>query len=222
MADQTGITSNPQPQSQTSQSNQLTRNPQRAGLSRSAFDPFFISPREFFSSSPFSLMRRMMDDMDRVFSDLGSSREEGMSTWSPAVEVNQRDGNYIVNAELPGIKPEDVKVELTDGVLVVQGERRSEHQENQGGVRRSERRYGQFYRSIPMPEEIDPEQVRAKFENGVLEITIPIPQQVQNRNRQIPIEGSSQAGPGSKPATSAGAESASSSKSTPQTPSKVA
>src|SRR5947209_16823889 len=100
----------------------------------------------------------MMDDMDRVFSDSGTSREMGsMGTWAPPIEVSQRDGNYIVHAELPGIKPEEVKVELTDGALVIQGERRSEHEENQGGVRRTERHYGQFYRSIPVPEEVDPE-----------------------------------------------------------------
>jgi HSP20 family protein len=164
----------------------------------------------------------MMDDMDRAFGDFGSSREEGMSTWVPPIEVSQRDGKYVVHAELPGIKPEDVKVELTDGALVVQGERKHEHEENQGGVRRSERSYGQFYRSIPVPEEIDPEQVNAKFENGVLEITIPLPQQQQNRNRQIPIQASSlqQSGPGAKPAASTG--SASSSESTAKNPSQAA
>ena len=152
-------------------------------------DPFFVSPREFFSSNPFTLMRRMNEEMDRVFGDFGFSRSQGESgIWSPAIEVSERDGNYIVHAELPGLRPEDVKVEVAEDSLVIQGERKSTQEENQGGIRRSERRYGQFYRRIPLPEGVNPEQVRAKFENGVLEVVTPVPQQ-QNRARQIPIEG---------------------------------
>jgi HSP20 family protein len=131
----------------------------------------------------------MSEEMDRAFGDLGFGRgqSEG-SMWSPAIEVTERDGNYVVHAELPGLKPEDVKVEVMDDALVIQGERKFTQEEKQGGVHRSEMRYGQFYRSIPLPEGVNPEQVRAKFENGILEVTTPVPQQKSNA-RQIPIEG---------------------------------
>ena len=104
------------------------------------------------------------------------------------MEVIERDGKYIVSAELPGMKPEDVKVEFADGALTLQGERKSETEENRGGVRRSERRYGQFYRSVALPEGVKPEDVRAKFDNGVLEVTVPLPPQQQKHRREIPIE----------------------------------
>jgi HSP20 family protein len=131
----------------------------------------------------------MSEEMDRAFGDFGFGRGQGESgIWSPAIEVNERDGNYTIHAELPGLKPEDVKVEVTDDALVIQGERKSTQEEKQGGVRRTEIHYGQFYRSIPLPEGVNPEQVRAKFENGILEVTTPVPQQKSNA-RQIPIEG---------------------------------
>jgi HSP20 family protein len=172
---------------ESSQSSQLARSSQSGGLSRRSYDPFFLSPREFFSANPFSLMRRMTEEMDRVFGEFGFERgQSGRGSWSPAIEVAEREGNYVVHAELPGLKPEDVKVELSDDALVIHGERKSEHEENKGGVHRTERRYGQFYRTVPLPEGVNAEQVRAKFENGVLEVTVPVPQQ-QSTRRQIPI-----------------------------------
>jgi HSP20 family protein len=92
-----------------------------------------------------------------------------------------------VHAELPGLKPEDVKVELTDNALVIQGERKYEHEENKSGVYRSERRYGQFYREIPLPQGANAEQVKAQFNNGVLEVTLPVPEPTSNR-RRIPVQ----------------------------------
>jgi len=133
----------------------------------------------------------MSEEMDRMFADSGRGQSgAGGGMWSPAIEVSQRGGDFVVHAELPGLKPEEVKVELTDDAIVIQGERRSQNEENQGGVHRSERRYGQFYRNIPLPEGVNAEQVRAKFENGVLEVTAPLPPERNNR-RQIPVQSGS-------------------------------
>lgn len=179
-------------QSGSSSNNQLQQRPQgrSGGMTRRDYDPFFLSPRDFITN-PFAMMRRMAEDMDRMLDEFGGMRggNEG-SMWSPAIDVTERDGSYTVHAELPGLKPEDVKVEVMDDALVIQGERRSENQENQGGVQRTERRYGQFYRSIPLPDGADAEQAKARFDNGVLEITVPVTNRGANR-RQIPIEGGS-------------------------------
>jgi len=172
---------------QSSQGTQTTRNQQR-GMSRRSSDPLFISPREFFNTSPFALMRRMSEEMDRIFGDSGSGRNQGDDrTWTPAIEVAERDGKYVVHAELPGLKPEEVSVEVTDDTIVIQGERQSQTEDNQGGIRRTERRYGRFYRAIPLPEQVNASDIQAKFENGVLEITAPVPQQ-QSHRRQVPIQ----------------------------------
>jgi HSP20 family protein len=187
---------NPQSSSQdvqsqgTSQSSQSVSpaRPAAGSLQRHSFDPFMISPWEFFSSNPFSVMRRMSEEMDDFFNEArGGTRRSSRGSWAPAIDVAERDGKYVVHADLPGLKPEEVKVQLRDNALIIEGERRSQHEENQGGIHRSERRYGQFYRAIPLPEGVNPDQVNAHFENGVLEITAPMPQTRQN-SRQIPIQ----------------------------------
>ena len=103
------------------------------------------------------------------------------------MEVSQQDGNYQVRAELPGINPSDVKLELTDEALIIEGERNAETHENKGGVQLTERQYGRFYRSIPLPEGAKGEEAKARFENGVLEVTVPV-QEPKETRRQIPIE----------------------------------
>ena len=96
----------------------------------------------------FSMMRRMTEEMGRMLDEFGGMQSETeQSIWSPAIEVAERDGKCVIHAELPGVKPDDVKVELLDDSLIIQGERKFEHQENQGGVQRTERHYGQFYRA---------------------------------------------------------------------------
>jgi HSP20 family protein len=171
-------------------------------LSQAAISPrrgssllgFGISPQEFFNSNPFSLMRRMTEEMDRVIQEFGLERDSGnRAAWSPAIEVREQDGKFNVRAELPGLSPNDVKVEVVDNALIVQGERKEEHEEKDGGVQRTERQYGLFYRSIPLPEGADTEHANARFQNGMLEVTIPVPQQKENR-RPIRVEGQSPEG----------------------------
>ena len=125
-----------------------------------------LTPGEFFRMSPFALMGRMTEELERLMSG-GAGREQSERVWAPAIEVTQRDGTYVVRAELPGLRPEDVKLEVTDDAIVMQGERKWEHEEDKGGMHVTERRYGRFYRAIPLPEGAKTDDVRAKFENGV-------------------------------------------------------
>jgi len=182
-----------------SQGGQSTGGEQRqgGGLARQgAWAPalFPLSASEFFSSGPFGLMRRFSEEMDRAFGrmfenfSLSQGRGFGESTtWSPAVEVFERDNNIVVRAELPGMSKDDVKVEMTDEGLVIQGERKREKEEEHEGWCRSEWSYGEFHRLIPMPEGVDADQAKASFENGVLEVSAPIPESTRRR-RSIPIE----------------------------------
>lgn len=147
--------------------------------------PFSWSPGELFRLNPFELMRRFSEDMDRAFTSQWQGRGQAQG-WSPAVEVREHDGKLEVCADLPGLKQEDVKVEVTDEGLVIQGERKREHEENREGYHRSERSYGQFYRLIPLPEGANVDQANAEFHNGELRVTVPLAERTPNR-RQIPI-----------------------------------
>lgn len=148
-----------------------------------------LTPRDLFSTSPFTLMRRLTEDMDRMFSNVtarGGREEYGV--WMPPIEVFQLDDKIKVCAELPGINKDDVKVEVTEDSLVIHGERKQEHEEKREGYYHSERSYGSFYRSVPLPHDAKIEEAKAEFKNGVLEVTIPAPESAR-KSRQIPIAG---------------------------------
>lgn len=158
---------------------------------------FSVSPGEFFTMSPITLMRRFTEDIDRAFGfgglqgfNRGDFSEQDL-TWAPAVEVTQSGNNLIVKADLPGVNENDIKLEATENGLVIQGERRREESREEGGWQRTERVYGHFYRLIPLPEEAKIEDVRANFRNGVLVVTVPVPE-LQKKHRQIPIQTSGQ------------------------------
>ncbi len=162
------------------------------GVSRNrGWDPFSFSlmPSDFFGSDPFSFMRRFQEEMDRRTSRFFGGESGGvLSTWNPAIEIAERNGQLQVHADLPGLKPEDVKVEVTDDALIIEGERKYEHEDKKDGVYRSERHYGKFYREIRLPEGANAEQAKAQFRDGVLEVTLAVPERKSNR-RPIPIEG---------------------------------
>lgn len=168
---------------------------QSGGLARrGGYGPSLLSidPIDFFTTSPFELMRRFTDQMDRAFESYGFARGSGsdqIEIWSPAVDMFERDGNLIVRAELPGLNKDDVKVEITDDGLVIHGESKSEHEERGEGFYRCERSHGEFHRLIPLPEYANTDQVKAQFNNGVLEIAIPVPE-AQHRRREVQIESS--------------------------------
>lgn len=155
-----------------------------------------LTPYEMLRMTPFSLFRRMTEEFDRALQPLLSDDETSASiAWTPTVEISERDGKYRILAELPGLSPNEVRVEVEDDALVLQGERQVEREATEGGIRRSERQFGFFYRRIPLPEGADPEQAKAKFHDGMLEITIPAPDR-QVKRRQIEIEADSKSSSG--------------------------
>jgi HSP20 family protein len=158
----------------------------RFGLLGSALTPY-----EMLRMSPFSLFRKMTEEFDRALQPFSSEDEASANiAWTPTVEISERDGKYRILAELPGLSPKEVRVEVEDDALILQGERQVEREATEGGVRRSERQFGFFYRRIPLPEGADPEHAKAKFHDGILEITMPTPNR-QAERRQIQIEADS-------------------------------
>jgi HSP20 family protein len=153
--------------------------------------------------SPFRMLERFADEMDRVFDDFGFGRSwltprrrpssssaplgVGTEMWVPDLEVSQHDNELVVRADLPGMKKDDVRIDITDEDITISGERRQEQESERGGVYRSERSYGSFVRTIPLPQGAMTDQAKATFTNGVLEITMPSPPD-QTRARRLEIK----------------------------------
>ncbi|HET8721387.1 MAG TPA: Hsp20/alpha crystallin family protein [Nitrospira sp.] len=171
----------------------MQRSGERGIRRRSTPSLFSLTPRDFFTASPFELMRRFTEDMDRFFEGAGPGWSTGSSLWSPPIEITEQDGHLMIAAELPGVKKEDVKVELSPEGLQISGERKREQEERRGGLYRSERSYGSFVRTIPIPDDARIEEATATFEDGVLKVSLPIPEATQRR-REIPIEGGAGSG----------------------------
>jgi HSP20 family protein len=157
-----------------------------------------------WAAGPFGMLQRFSDEMDRLFDEFGvgrglpwragrrPTREPELTSWLPDVEVFHKNNEFIVRADLPGLRKEDVKIDVTDDAITIQGERKREHEEEREGFYRSERSYGSFYRVIPVPEGGMTDQAKATFKNGVLEITMPAPPEQVTRGRRLEIsEGAS-------------------------------
>jgi HSP20 family protein len=150
-------------------------------------------PDAVWGVSPFRALQRFADDIDRMFDDVGRRwasippwRERMTADmWAPQIELFQKDNELVVRADLPGMKREDVAVEVTEDAVTIQGERRHESEEEREGLYRSERMYGSFYRVIPLPEGAITEQAKANFRDGVLEITMPVPPKSKGRRIEI-------------------------------------
>jgi HSP20 family protein len=147
---------------------------------------------------PFALMRKVTDEMERTFGDpffptfnwpvfRGVTFPETVA-WSPKIDVFEKDNRLFTRVDLPGMKKEDVKVEVTDGQLALSGERTHEKEEKKDNVYRTEREYGSFYRAIPLPEGVKLDDVKATFKDGVLEVSIPLPTRAEAKVRKVEIE----------------------------------
>lgn len=124
--------------------------------------------------------------LDQLHSD--NLRRYGKRNWQPVVDIAEDANQYLINVELPGIKPEQVQVELEDQVLKVSGEKQRVEEEGKTW-RYRERATGQFSRSFRLPEDADRNNVNARFENGLLLVTIPKQEQTQPRKIEIQVNG---------------------------------
>ncbi len=136
-----------------------------------------------FNVNPFALMRQFTDDMDRTF----GHEPDGAGIWSPAIEVKRKNGDVLVTAELPGLKREDVQVNITGRMLTLEGERKQEKEEKREGFYHSERSYGKFLRRVELPEGAKTEQAVAEFKDGVLQIKVPAPA-AKEQAKTIPVK----------------------------------
>ena len=128
---------------------------------------------------PWSAMRHLQNEMSRVFDNAVAGAEDGSnvvtSRWTPAVDVREDSGQFVITADIPGVDPEDIDVTMENGVLTIKGERKIENHDDgsDNGYRRVERVYGGFYRRFTLPDTADAEAISASGKHGVLEVVIP-------------------------------------------------
>jgi HSP20 family protein len=121
----------------------------------------------------------LQSEVNRIFDTFFGGNDVRTRRWVPAMDLVETDDHLVLRADLPGLKREDVEIEVKDGVLTVAGERKAEQERRSEGYYRVERAFGTFSRSLTLPKGIDPQQVAAEFEDGVLEVRIPKPEETK-------------------------------------------
>ena len=130
----------------------------------------------FRRTEPFGILRNFERDINRWFGDDWFNLRDVEGIWTPAVDIEEKDGKYILKAELPGMKKEDIHIELKDGYMTLRAERHFEHEDKEKSYHRVERSYGSFERTFSLPEGVKEEDIHAQYRDGVLELTMPVPE----------------------------------------------
>lgn len=131
---------------------------------------------------PFTELADLRSRFDRMFGELADGTER---SWTPAIDVVRDGSNLVLHADIPGITPEEVNIEVEDGVLTISGEHEERTESEDKEYVRRERRYGAFSRSMTLPAGVDAKQIAASTRDGVLEVTIPLPEAPRKETIQI-------------------------------------
>lgn len=135
---------------------------------------------------PWSLFDQLRREMERGLSTHPAEDSSiATSDWVPAVDIKETDDSFVITADIPGVKPEDIEVNMDNGVLSVKGERETEKKEEKEDYKRIERSYGSFYRRFSLPDTADAGNVTAKSDDGVLEITVGKQERTQPRKISV-------------------------------------
>lgn len=137
---------------------------------------------------PWSLMGQLQREMDSLMRR-DSDSTSPVSDWTPAVDIRENDNGYVLHADVPGVKPEDIEVHMENGILSLSGKRTFENEEEKEGYKRVERVRGSFHRRFSLPDTVNSEAITAKTSNGVLEIHIPKQEKVLPRKIEIQVTG---------------------------------
>jgi HSP20 family protein len=132
----------------------------------------------------------LQSEMNRLFNSFFEGNGEGSPRrWTPSMDLVEVEDHLVLRADLPGLSEEDVNIEVQDNVLTVSGERTTEREEKREGYYRMERAFGNFSRSMTLPEGVDAEKIQASFDKGVLEVRIPKPEERKPRRISIGVGG---------------------------------
>jgi HSP20 family protein len=150
------------------------------------------------SWQPFTEIETMRQQLDKVFDQLATARDNSEAAWMPAVELADAGDNFVLKAQLPGIDPKDIDVQVTREAISISGERRYENTEEKPGYVRSEFRYGKFHRVLTLPAQIQNDSVQAEYKDGILTLTLP--KVAEARNKVVKINLAEIAGTPANPA----------------------
>ena len=138
---------------------------------------------------PFRDLNTLQDRMNRLFNDAGRGWRDdepaATTTWSPAVDIYETEGEIVVKAELPGMERKDITLNLENNILTIRGERRFVKETKDDNYHRIERSYGTFSRSFSIPTTVDEEKIRADYKEGVLKVALPKKEQAKPKQIQI-------------------------------------
>jgi HSP20 family protein len=135
---------------------------------------------------PFTLMNQLQDEVSRMFDTRAGNERGGQGAyWVPPVDIREEPGQFVINADLPGVDPKEIEITMEKGVLSLRGARPADAAADKNGFKRRERPAGSFYRRFVMPESADAEGITAQGKNGVLQVVIPKRQKAQARRIQV-------------------------------------
>jgi len=128
----------------------------------------------------FGRLANLQDEIDRLF-------ESPLRLWTPALDVHEDADNFIIRAELPGLKREDIEVSLQDGALVISGERKTEKADEGVEIHRQERYYGKFQRALTLPTPVAADKIKAQYKDGVLTVTLPKAEEAKPKKIDVSV-----------------------------------
>jgi len=150
------------------------------------------------SWQPFAEIETIRQQLDKVFDQRAATRDNSEATWMPALELVDAGDNFVLKAQLPGIDPKDIDVQVTREAISISGERRYENTDEKSGYVRSEFRYGKFHRVLNLPAPIQNDSVQAECKDGILTLTLP--KVTEARNKVVKINLTQIAGASTNPA----------------------
>lgn len=130
---------------------------------------------------PWGLLGQLQKELERGFAEGSTATAE----WAPAVDIKEEAGKFVIHADIPGVKPEEIDISMENGVLTIKGEKKSEAKTEKEGYKRVERTYGSFYRRFSLPDTANADAISAASKNGVLEIVIPKREAVQPKKINV-------------------------------------
>lgn len=142
--------------------------------------------------NPFKELEDVRNRLNDLFGRFPATTESGremlaMADWIPTVDISETDAAYLIKAEIPGVKKEEAKVTLQDGMLIIEGERKQEKEEKDKKFHRIERSYGSFVRSFRLPENVEESSVIAEFKDGMLNVTLPKSKKAESKSVNVNI-----------------------------------